>query len=68
MNTKFGENMAYRTILNICFITHYNDVIMSAIASQITGGSIICSTIDSGADQRKHESSASLAFVEGIDR
>ena len=45
---------------------HYNDVIMSAIASQITSITIVCSTVYSGGDQRKHESSASLAFVRGI--
>ena len=47
---------------------HYNDVIMSALASQFTSGSIVCSTVGSGADQRKHQSSASLAFVRGIHR
>ena len=47
---------------------HYNDAIMSAMASQITGVSIVCSTGCSGADQRKHQSSASLAFVRGIHR
>ena len=43
-------------------------VIMSAIASQITGVSIMYSIVCSGADQRKHKSSASLAFVRGIHR
>ena len=47
---------------------HYNDVIMSAISSQITDVSIACSTVGSGADQRKHQSSASLAYVRGIHR
>ena len=47
---------------------HYNDVIMSAIASQMTGVSIVCSTFGSGADKKKHQSSASLAFVWGIHR
>ena len=47
---------------------HYSDVVMSAMASQITGGLIVCSTVCSGADQRKHQSSASLAFVRGIHR
>ena len=47
---------------------HYNDVIMSTIASQITSLAIVYSTIYSGADQRKHQSSASLAFVWGIHR
>ena len=46
--------------------THHNDVIMSAMASQITGVSIVCSTVCPGADLRIHQSSASLAFVRGI--
>ena len=41
---------------------HYNDVIMSAMASQITSLTIVCSTVYSGADHRKYQSSASLAF------
>ena len=45
---------------------HYNDVIMSAMASQITGISIVCSTVGSDADQRKHLSSAALTFVRKI--
>ena len=47
---------------------HYNDFIMSAIASQITSLTIVYSTVCSGIDQRKHQSSASLAFVQGIHR
>ena len=47
---------------------HYDDVIMSAIASQITSLTTVYSTVYSGADQRKHQSSASLAFVWGIHR
>ena len=39
---------------------------MSAIASQITSLTIVYSTVYSGADQRKHQSSLSLAFVRGI--
>ena len=34
-----------------------------AMASQITGDPIVYSTVYSGADQRKHQSSTSLAFV-----
>ena len=49
-------------------IQHYSDVIMSAMASQITGIAIAYSTVYSGADQRKHQSSESLAFVWGIHR
>ena len=47
---------------------HYDDVIMSAIASQITSLTIVYSTIYPSADQSKHQSSASLAFVWGIHR
>ena len=39
---------------------------MGAIASQITSLTIVYSTFYSEADQRKHQSSASLAFVRGI--
>ena len=46
---------------------HYNDVIVSVIASQ-TGVSIVCSVVCSGANQRTNQSSASLAFVRGIHR
>ena len=45
---------------------HYSDVIMSAMASQITSLTIVYSTLYLGTDQRKHQSSASLAFVRGI--
>ena len=47
---------------------HYNDVKMSTMASQTTSLTIAYSTVYSGADQRKHQSSASLAFVRGIHR
>ena len=39
---------------------------MGAVASQITSLTIVYSTVYSDADQRKHQSSASLAFVRGI--
>ena len=44
---------------------HYNDVIMSAMASQITRLTIVSSTVDTDADHRKLQSSVSLAFVTG---
>ena len=47
---------------------HYNDVIMSTMASQVTSLTIVHSTFYSGAYQRKHQRSASLAFVRGIHR
>ena len=48
--------------------THYSDVIMSTMASQITSLMIVYSTVYSGADQKRHQSSTSLAFVRGIHR
>ena len=45
---------------------HYDDVIMGAKASQITSLTIIYLTVYLDADQRKYQSSASLAFVRGI--
>ena len=48
--------------------SHYNDVIMGAIVSQITSLTIVYSIVCSEADQRKHQSSASLAFMRGIHR
>ena len=53
-------------LLSVC--SYYGDVIMSAMVSQITVVSFVCSTVCSGADQRKHQSSAWLAFVRGIHR
>ena len=57
---------AYDFVL-ICFVavilSHYNDAIMSSMASQITSLTFI-----QGADQTKYQSSASLAFVRGIHR
>ena len=41
---------------------------MGEIASQITSLTIVYSTFYSDTDQRKHQSSASLAFVPGIHR
>ena len=61
----------------VCFVvfcyvsiqdTNYKDVVMGAMASQITSLAIVYSTVNSGTDQRKHQSSASLAFVRGIHR
>ena len=41
---------------------------MDEMASQITSLTIVYSAVYSDADQRKHQSSASLAFVRGIHR
>ena len=47
---------------------HYSDVIISTMASPITSLTIVYSTVYSGADERKHQNSASLALVRGIHR
>ena len=49
-------------------LIHPGGVIMGAIASQITSLTIAYSTVYSGADQRKYQSSASPAFVRGTHR
>ena len=49
-------------------LAHDGDVIMSAMASQITSLTIVYLTIYAGTDQRKYQSSASLAFVRRIHR
>ena len=73
--TQRGSNaesvsMSWHHHAAICVLEkgHYDDVKMDAMASQITSLTIIYSTVYSGADQSKHQSSASLAFVWGIHR
>ena len=61
-NTK--ETGGYKTSWYI----HYNDVIIGAIASQITIPTIVYPIAYSDADKKKHQSSASLAFVRGNHR
>ena len=56
------------TLSVLTYPHHYGDVIMGAIASQITSLAIVYSTVYSDANPRKHQSSASLAFVWGIHR
>ena len=54
----------YTGMLSV-FALHYCDVIMGAVASQITSLTIVYSTVYADADQRKHQSSASPTFVRG---
>ena len=69
-NAKIVPISSHRhyVILSEMYFEHYSDVIIRAMASQITGLSIVYSTVYSGADERRHQSSASLAFVRGIQR
>ena len=50
------------------YMRHYSDAIMGTMAFQITSLTIVYSSVYSGADQSKHQSSASLAFMRGIHR
>ena len=63
--SSFETDFVYVTTLGA---DHYADVVMIEMASQITSLTIVYSTVYSDADQRKHQSSASLAFVRGIHR
>ena len=70
---SLGQNVVSEPVSGAChpfihFLSHYDDVIMNAIASQITSLTNVYSIVYSDADQRKHQSSASLAFVWGIHR
>ena len=62
LTRSYSRNIVEKTIV------HYNDVIMDTIPSQITSLTIVYSIVYSDADQRKHQSSASLFFVWGIHR
>ena len=69
MNTDVGVNFI-TTISEIQWSPkgHYSDAIMNAMASQIISLTIVYSTVYSVADQRKHQSCESLAFVRGIHK
>ena len=60
--------LSCQTDMKSKLIIHYSDVIMSAMASQIAGVSIVCPNVYPGADKKTHQSFASLAFVRGILR
>ena len=59
-------NISFTSINNEVTLSHYCDIKMSAMATQITGVSVVCSTVCPVTDQRKQQSSAPLAFVRGI--
>ena len=71
-NNSFFDNQQvhlYTTVSHDEYSQHqYGDVIMSVMASQITSLKIFYPTVYSGADQRKHHSFTSLAFVQRIHR
>ena len=65
---KVSSGKCWPACFGLNVLNHYNDVIMSAMASQITSLTIVYWTIYLGTDHRKHQSSASLAFVRRIHR
>ena len=66
--SEWAQVMGCRLFTTKSLPEHYSNVMMDAIASQITSLTIVYSTVYSSVDQRKHQSSASLAFVWGIHR
>ena len=68
--THHQQHGAENISINIFVVLaiHYNDAIMGAMVSHITSLTIVYLSVYSGADQRKHQSSASLAFDWGIHR
>ena len=67
-NWLHGKWISFELGLGQIFHIHYDDVIMTTMASQITSLTVVYSTVYSDVDQRIHQSSASLAFVWGIHR
>ena len=69
MNTwlvVFEFRMMRKNEDNMELSNHYCDVIMGAMAYQITSLTIDDSTIHSDPDRRRHQISASLAFMRGL--
>ena len=60
-------HLLWHTLYTSSF-SHYSDVMMSATESQLTGVSIVYSTVCSVAVQRKHQGSAPLVFERGFHR
>ena len=67
LGERFELNICDRILVDRT-INHCCGVIMGAMVSQITSLTIVYSTVHSGAYERKHQNTASLAFVRGIHR
>ena len=68
--TGFAEGNVFKTkgMWTYQYVWHCSDVIMGAMASQITRFSFVYSAVCSDSDQRKRQCSAPLVFVRGIHR
>ena len=67
-NSDSRGHVAQQPLPGAYILIHYDDVIMTMLASQITSLTVVYSIVYSGVNQRKHQSSASLAFVREIHR
>ena len=70
-NSKWQKTILRpKFVLPTALLKHYSDVLMGAMASlsQITSLTIVYSNVYSGADQRNHQSSASLTSVRETHR
>ena len=65
---SFDVDVISRDTYNDEKINHYIDVKMTTMTCQLTSLTVVYSTVYSDANQRKHQSSASLAFVWGFHR
>ena len=59
----YGADPSWPGLIPSLLSSHYSDIIMGMIVSQFASLTIAYSNVNSGADQIKHRSSASLAFV-----
>ena len=66
VNTMVADGLATQTSHGVD--VHCTDVIMTTMASQITSLTVVYWTVYSDADEIKHQSSASVAFVWGLHR
>ena len=65
--TTFSNAFSWMKVYKF-WLWHYDDVIMTMLASQITSLTVVYSIVYSGVNQIKHQSSASLAFLREIHR
>ena len=66
--SRYSADNAVRCVCYSVLHIHYNDVIMSDMSSQITSLTTVYLTVYSRCRSKKHQSSATLAFVRGIHR
>ena len=64
IRVKSGDHSCMK--VTTAFLSDYSNVIMSAMASEITGISIAYTTVCSGTDEKEYQSFTSLDFVRGI--